>query len=98
MAASAVDMEVTPAGPGGEGSSSSGAGPSSRRPKRFEIKKWNAVALWAWGESVQHVTSREVLSRFVSPIFLCWGRLKVYRRLWRQALVLVYYSKEVLKS
>ncbi|KAJ6342336.1 hypothetical protein OIU78_010295 [Salix suchowensis] len=27
----------------GEASSS-----SSRKPKRFEIKKWNAVALWAW--------------------------------------------------
>ncbi|KAI7735802.1 hypothetical protein M8C21_000564 [Ambrosia artemisiifolia] len=21
---------------------------SSKKPKRFEIKKWNAVALWAW--------------------------------------------------
>lgn len=20
-----------------------------KKPKRFEIKKWNAVALWAWG-------------------------------------------------
>ncbi|KAA0061463.1 RING-box protein 1a-like isoform X1 [Cucumis melo var. makuwa] len=28
---------------------SSSAGPSStKKPKRFEIKKWNAVALWAW--------------------------------------------------
>lgn len=33
--------------PVGEGSSS--AGPSSvKKSKRFEIKKWNAVALWAW--------------------------------------------------
>ncbi|XP_057549058.1 RING-box protein 1a-like isoform X3 [Amaranthus tricolor] len=32
--------------PAGEGSSV--AGPSSKIPKRFEIKKWNAVALWAW--------------------------------------------------
>ncbi|KAL6130814.1 hypothetical protein ACLB2K_069193 [Fragaria x ananassa] len=33
--------------PAGEGSS--GAGSSSvKKPKRFEIKKWNAVALWAW--------------------------------------------------
>jgi hypothetical protein len=41
-------------GPSGEGSS---AGPSSsavtKRPKRFEIKKWNAVALWAWGMRFQ---------------------------------------------
>ena len=34
-----------PAAVAGAGSSSS----SSRKPgKRFEIKKWNAVALWAW--------------------------------------------------
>lgn len=29
------------------------AGPSSgstKKAKRFEIKKWNAVALWAWGK------------------------------------------------
>ncbi|KAF7836815.1 RING-box protein 1a [Senna tora] len=30
------------------GEPSSSAGPSSKKPKRFEIKKWNAVALWAW--------------------------------------------------
>ncbi|OAE19515.1 hypothetical protein AXG93_4794s1270 [Marchantia polymorpha subsp. ruderalis] len=42
----AVDTDV-PMGPSGEGSSA-GASSSSRRPKRFEIKKWNAVALWAW--------------------------------------------------
>ncbi|XLR47347.1 hypothetical protein S83_032007, partial [Arachis hypogaea] len=29
--------------------SSSAAGPSTKKPKLFEIKKWNAVALWAWG-------------------------------------------------
>ncbi|CAI0470738.1 unnamed protein product, partial [Linum tenue] len=36
--------------PAGEGGSSAAAGPSSssKKPKRFEIKKWNAVALWAW--------------------------------------------------
>ncbi|KAG6508507.1 hypothetical protein ZIOFF_033881 [Zingiber officinale] len=40
---------------GGEGSivadvvsPSSIASSSSKKPKRFEIKKWNAVALWAW--------------------------------------------------
>jgi hypothetical protein len=21
------------------------------QPKRFQVKKWNAVALWAWGSS-----------------------------------------------
>ncbi|KAF5772404.1 putative Zinc finger, RING/FYVE/PHD-type [Helianthus annuus] len=24
---------------------------SSKKPKRLEIKKWNAVALWAWGRN-----------------------------------------------
>ena len=41
-----LDSDV-PMVPAGEPSSS--AGPSSKKPKRFEIKKWNAVALWAWG-------------------------------------------------
>ncbi|KAG6586496.1 RING-box protein 1a, partial [Cucurbita argyrosperma subsp. sororia] len=41
-----MDSDVTMV-PVGEASSS--AGPSStKKPKRFEIKKWNAVALWAW--------------------------------------------------
>ena len=34
----------------GPSSSSAVASSSSKKPKRFEIKKWNAVALWAWGE------------------------------------------------
>ncbi|CAK9150115.1 unnamed protein product [Ilex paraguariensis] len=36
--------------PAGEGSSVAGPSSSSstKKPKRFEIKKWNAVALWAW--------------------------------------------------
>ncbi|KAF7123072.1 hypothetical protein RHSIM_Rhsim12G0210900 [Rhododendron simsii] len=42
-----MDTDVTMV-PAGEGSSSV-PGPSSKKPKRFEIKKWNAVALWAWG-------------------------------------------------
>ncbi|KAF2300948.1 hypothetical protein GH714_018522 [Hevea brasiliensis] len=44
-----MDTDVTMV-PAGEASSSV-AGPSSstKKPKRFEIKKWNAVALWAWG-------------------------------------------------
>ncbi|KAI5065913.1 hypothetical protein GOP47_0018537 [Adiantum capillus-veneris] len=43
-----AEVEVdTPMEPFGEGSSSD-AGPAAKRPKRFEIKKWNAVALWAW--------------------------------------------------
>ncbi|KAF3783712.1 RING-box protein 1a [Nymphaea thermarum] len=48
--ASAVDMDVNMV-PAGEGSSSSAC---TKKPKRFEIKKWNAVSLWAWGESLSH--------------------------------------------
>ncbi|MCI72755.1 RING-box protein, partial [Trifolium medium] len=41
MAALDSDVPMVPAGE----ASSSGSGPSSKKPKRFEIKKWNAVAL-----------------------------------------------------
>lgn len=44
-----MDSDVTMV-PAGEGSSLPGPSSSSKKPKRFEIKKWNAVSLWAWGE------------------------------------------------
>lgn len=28
------------------------APPSTQEKKRFELKKWNAVALWAWGINI----------------------------------------------
>lgn len=59
----AVDTDV-PMGPSGEGSSA-GASSSSRRPKRFEIKKWNAVALWAWGTNFVHSLFIADVSLFV---------------------------------
>ncbi|KAL9275498.1 RING-box protein 1a-like protein [Drosera capensis] len=46
MASLDTDTDMVPAG---EGSSSSvAAAASSKKSKRLEIKKWNAVALWAW--------------------------------------------------
>jgi len=33
----------------GKGAASKGAG-----GKKFEVKKWNAVALWAWGTRSRH--------------------------------------------
>ncbi|KAL9682976.1 hypothetical protein QQ045_014788 [Rhodiola kirilowii] len=46
--AAALDSDV-PMIPVGEGSSTAAASSSSaKKPKRFEIKKWNAVSLWAW--------------------------------------------------
>lgn len=43
-----LDSDV-PMVPAGETSCCAHGGPSSKKPKRFEIKKWNAVSLWAWG-------------------------------------------------
>lgn len=43
-----LDSDVTMV-PAGETSSSAAPSSSSKKPKRFEIKKWSAVALWAWG-------------------------------------------------
>ncbi|RRT52640.1 hypothetical protein B296_00021798 [Ensete ventricosum] len=34
-------------------SSSVPASSSSKKPKRFDIKKWNAVSLWAWGTCIE---------------------------------------------
>ncbi|KAJ1282908.1 hypothetical protein BS78_03G087500 [Paspalum vaginatum] len=51
MSAMETDSNAPPPpAPAGEGSSAAGpSSSSSRKPnKRFEIKKWNAVALWAW--------------------------------------------------
>ncbi|KAL5132143.1 RING-box protein 1a [Glycine soja] len=42
-----LDSDVT-VFPAGEASSSAGPSSSTKKPKRFEIKKWNAVSLWAW--------------------------------------------------
>ena len=46
-----TEVDMTPV-PAGEGSSVlAGPSTSTKKGKRFEIKKWNAVALWAWGTS-----------------------------------------------
>ncbi|KAM7275426.1 hypothetical protein ACFE04_017292 [Oxalis oulophora] len=46
MASLDSDVAMVPVG---EGSSTAGASSSSsKKPKRFEIKKWSAVSLWAW--------------------------------------------------
>jgi hypothetical protein len=46
MAAMDTDVNMVAVGE----SSSSGASSSAKKTKRFEIKKWNAVSLWAWGD------------------------------------------------
>ncbi|RWW72886.1 hypothetical protein BHE74_00019270, partial [Ensete ventricosum] len=38
-------------------SSSVPASSSSKKPKRFDIKKWNAVSLWAWGTCLTRTPS-----------------------------------------
>ena len=34
----------------GSGAGGGGGGGGGSAVKRFEIKKWNAVALWSWGK------------------------------------------------
>ncbi|XP_064985542.1 RING-box protein 1a-like isoform X2 [Musa acuminata AAA Group] len=56
MASLDTDINMVPAGEGSSGAVGPSAAPSSstsKKPKRFEIKKWNAVALWAWGIECQ---------------------------------------------
>ncbi|KAL3535517.1 hypothetical protein ACH5RR_003978 [Cinchona calisaya] len=52
MASLDTDVTMVPAGEGSSGagpsSSTASTSSSSKKSKRFEIKKWNAVALWAW--------------------------------------------------
>ncbi|TPX62407.1 hypothetical protein PhCBS80983_g00436 [Powellomyces hirtus] len=43
-----VDVDTNPAGPSA-GASGKGKAVEGTVKKRFEVKKWNAVALWAWG-------------------------------------------------
>ncbi|RAL51149.1 hypothetical protein DM860_005505 [Cuscuta australis] len=53
MATLDSDINMVPAdkeSTGGDPSSSvASASSSTKKVKKFEIKKWNAVALWAWG-------------------------------------------------
>jgi E3 ubiquitin-protein ligase RBX1 len=56
-----------PPAPAGEGSSAAGPSSSRKLNKRFEIKKWNAVALWAWGTMRPPVDCR---------FFLCYYEMR----------------------
>lgn len=84
--------ESAAASAGGAGGAGGGAGSSEQ--KRFEIKKWNAVALWSWGASelvrvriplvdAQRVwfvqTSRSTTALFAETI--SWTCVRV-QRLW----------------
>ncbi|URE49595.1 ring-box protein [Musa troglodytarum] len=51
MASLDTDINMVPASEGSSGAvgpSAAASSSTSKKPKRFEIKKWNAVALWAW--------------------------------------------------
>ncbi|KAF3643811.1 E3 ubiquitin-protein ligase RBX1 [Capsicum annuum] len=43
-----TDVDMVPAGEESNTAPPSAPSSSTKKPKRFEIKKWNAVALWAW--------------------------------------------------
>ncbi|XP_057514618.1 RING-box protein 1a-like [Actinidia eriantha] len=57
MASLDTDVTMVPAGEGSSGdvpsSSTASTSSSSKKAKQFEIKKWNAIALWAWGIECQ---------------------------------------------
>ncbi|ONK66297.1 uncharacterized protein A4U43_C06F6240 [Asparagus officinalis] len=48
MASLETDINMVPSGEGSSSAAVAGPSSSTKKPKRFEIKKWNAVALWAW--------------------------------------------------
>ncbi|XP_021646375.2 RING-box protein 1a isoform X2 [Hevea brasiliensis] len=52
MATLDSDVPMVPVDDASSNAASSSSS-SSKKPKRFEIKKWNAVALWAWGIECQ---------------------------------------------
>ena len=95
-----VDVNMVPATePEGEAEPSTLPGPSSaiasssssfkKNNKRFEIKKWNAVALWAWG-TIHSSSSFSVISLFFSFSFFflfffliyCLNFLEIVQILW----------------
>jgi hypothetical protein len=81
MASEDTDM-VT--GPSGEGSSAGGSSSAaSKRPKRFEIKKWNAVALWAWGM---------YLLFFFPPCLIPWECGRRVSGFVRLRILIVFFS------
>lgn len=59
-----LDSDVTMI-PAGEASSSAAPSSSTKKPKRFEIKKWSAVSLWAWGNLEQ------ILDTYLEFILRC---------------------------
>ena len=83
-----VSMEPEAAAPAGPSSSTSS---SIKRPKRFEIKKWNAVALWAWGASFHTPYSLWSTVFFVLTTNLC----KLPVPLWFLCWKFVLYIKDL---
>lgn len=77
-----------------EPGSSSGAKGGSK--KKFEVKKWNAVALWAWGAYNLHISCNP----FNIQIRYCGGQLchlqKSHYGSMYVYLVLLYHDRYYL--
>ncbi len=64
-----MEVDSAPQDKGSASASGSGAASSSEKPKpRFEIKKYNAVALWAWGK-FKHGSCFFQLDRFLHVFY-----------------------------
>lgn len=92
-----TDVNMVPAGEGSSGAGPSNTSPtplppqSSKKAKRFEIKKWNAVALWAWGITISlDSLSTSILCRtqIITSICECEFVLIFYNYLRPIALIL----------
>lgn len=51
------------------------AAAAASEEKRFEIKKWNAVALWSWGASLWPAPARS-FSKLVTNYYCCFTYLR----------------------
>ncbi|MFS7922337.1 putative Zinc finger, RING/FYVE/PHD-type, anaphase-promoting complex subunit 11 [Helianthus anomalus] len=68
--------------PAGDSSSLPGPSSSSKKPKRFQIKKWNVVALWAWDIVVDNCAiCRNHIMDLCIECTVAWGKFSAKKQL-----------------